>query len=914
MSLFIKRNIVLFLIVILQMFFVIVAFADEPASKESSWENGMQLDLGKLLDIDISTGSFLDLDLKKSPVNLTVISNDKIYNSGAVTLSDVLEIYVPSFQYMYNRWNGDIWAIRGVTSDLNDKVLFLVNGIKMNLQARNGAASEMNLGLFGDIERIEILQGPAGMVYGSGAIAGVVNVVTYRSKKSSGDISVHGRTNKNVGANSWNNAFGLEGVSHTQIDSNISLTVSAGYRMDEGNGDGKTLLYGYQDWPENTEYSQAWPSKGAHGKTPGNIRASIDLKYKDFSLYARYTKQQNSTSSMFGRYPWDESKGVYTEPLKYGTYWDEIADTLIKPVEIITDNSTPFDTINDTIIYKNWSDTVTIDSKSGLQDYVNNKNIDIKKSNDENCPPIEIDGKLYTYDELGSKYSQANQTRRFNMDNIAVEAKYKLKLQKNSLNFKAGLILNQNQSFFENNGFNDTRAPWSTDFFWPDLMWSTYGEKRYYGSALFMLKSVPTFQSASGFEYRYDDIGSDFQGRNMEWGSESMHVVSPVVYHNISIYTENYYEPIDMVSILLGLRYDKHTRTDGVLSPKIATVLTPSPDHVIKLLWQMSSNNGDANSYEFNGSHYNFDGTINETHVNNADGTGLITDTNAVVIVPTKEELQSLKPEKSYSFELMSSHNFFNNLLHFYPAISYNVLKDNFVWNGALQRKVNIGNYNAFNLEATVEVTHKKFNIGLSHSFQRPVNTNKDQMAEYTIPTLTFDSVQVNPTTGKTMYKMSVDNDNLITKKVPLLKEFVTYDGQNFLNIVTNTTKLNADYTPINLLTFSTNMRIFWGFAGREDVNKTIFDGGDSSAQANADYLGFDGSDGILKSIAVKWNIGTHLNLPGDFKISLFFLNVLGDRENNNAIRWQNMVSNLKQRKYYTTDTRAIELRINKKF
>ncbi len=48
----------------------------------------------------------------------------------------------------------------------------------MNHESRDGAMAEISLGLLGDVKRVEVLRGPGGLVYGSGAIAGVINVVT----------------------------------------------------------------------------------------------------------------------------------------------------------------------------------------------------------------------------------------------------------------------------------------------------------------------------------------------------------------------------------------------------------------------------------------------------------------------------------------------------------------------------------------------------------------------------------------------------------------------------------------------------------------------------------------------------------------------------------------------------------------
>lgn len=190
-----------------------------------------ELSLGELLAVELSSGSFLELDYKKSPVSMTIITSEMIKYSGARNMSELLEIFVPGFQYMYNKWNGTLWGMRGVANDRHTKLIYLVNGHKMNAQARDGFQGEVVLGLLNDIERVEVLRGPAGVIYGSGAIAGIVNVVT----KKTG--------NKNAQVNT-----GFTTPREAEIDvtlfgspsDNQKVSFSAGYHKSKGTGLHKT--------------------------------------------------------------------------------------------------------------------------------------------------------------------------------------------------------------------------------------------------------------------------------------------------------------------------------------------------------------------------------------------------------------------------------------------------------------------------------------------------------------------------------------------------------------------------------------------------------------------------------------------------------------------------------------------------
>lgn len=263
---------------------------------------GEELSLAALMDIKLQTGSFLELDLSKSPLSMTLIDRTKIRTSGARHLSELLEVYVPGFQYMFNKWNGALWGMRGVANDRNTKFIFLVNGHKMNTEARDGAFQETELGLLGDIERVEVLRGPAGLVYGSGAIAGIVNVVTRTSDKDQTEVEADFGTGSNFAQKSW----GVDARAFSVPAEGQSIVATLGFRQSEGVGNGISRIYGMGSWPfpGNQYVTNGVPTDGSYGATPGNWRTSLDWKWNDFRLYTRVTHQVSEAGGFFIRDPW----------------------------------------------------------------------------------------------------------------------------------------------------------------------------------------------------------------------------------------------------------------------------------------------------------------------------------------------------------------------------------------------------------------------------------------------------------------------------------------------------------------------------------------------------------------------------------------------------------------------------------
>lgn len=250
-------------------------------------------------DVELRTGSFLDLDLKESPVSLTLITSDQVQISGARHLSELLEIYVPGFQYQVNKWNGIIWGMRGVGPSRNTKFIFLVNGHKMNHESRDGAMSELDLGMLSDIERVEVLRGPAGLVYGSGAIAGVINVVTKDVDEVNNSLETNITATK---MEAHGSQFELN--YNKRINDDFKLGFHVGARYSEGVGQENSRIWGRGSWPYpawiTTDVPQGGvPTTGSAWSTPGNFKTGITAEYKKLKLYSRITHQVTNASGWF---------------------------------------------------------------------------------------------------------------------------------------------------------------------------------------------------------------------------------------------------------------------------------------------------------------------------------------------------------------------------------------------------------------------------------------------------------------------------------------------------------------------------------------------------------------------------------------------------------------------------------------
>ncbi len=145
------------------------------------------MDLDQLLDVKVVTATQHLQKTSDTPANVTVITAEQIRKWGIHDLNEALRL-VPGVNVYQNYFGYQHVNFRGVAQDLyTNKALFLVNG------------HPTYDSLFGDargsyvpieaIERIEVIRGPGSVLYGTNAMAGVVNIITKQNGDNSGGLT-----------------------------------------------------------------------------------------------------------------------------------------------------------------------------------------------------------------------------------------------------------------------------------------------------------------------------------------------------------------------------------------------------------------------------------------------------------------------------------------------------------------------------------------------------------------------------------------------------------------------------------------------------------------------------------------------------------------------------------------------------
>ncbi len=140
------------------------------------------------LDSILITSSRIDLPFSKNSRTITVISNLDIQNSTATNVNDLLQgiAGVDIRRRGVDGMQADIY-IRGGNFE---QTLILIDGIKVE-DPQTGHHSLNSMIPLENIERIEIIKGPAARIFGQNAFSGAINIVTKKLKKDAVNLALN---------------------------------------------------------------------------------------------------------------------------------------------------------------------------------------------------------------------------------------------------------------------------------------------------------------------------------------------------------------------------------------------------------------------------------------------------------------------------------------------------------------------------------------------------------------------------------------------------------------------------------------------------------------------------------------------------------------------------------------------------
>lgn len=173
--------------------------------------NLADLSLEELVNIEVTSVSKRAERLTNAAASIFVITHDDIHRSGARSLSEALRL-APNLQVA--RVSASAYAIsaRGFNSSARNKLLVLIDGRSVYSPLFSGVFWDVQDVMLEDIERIEVISGPGGTLWGTNAVNGVINIITRSATNTQGEVLEAGAGNREYeGAVRHGGTFGTNG-------------------------------------------------------------------------------------------------------------------------------------------------------------------------------------------------------------------------------------------------------------------------------------------------------------------------------------------------------------------------------------------------------------------------------------------------------------------------------------------------------------------------------------------------------------------------------------------------------------------------------------------------------------------------------------------------------------------------------
>ncbi|MGZ5198446.1 MAG: TonB-dependent receptor plug domain-containing protein [Telluria sp.] len=172
--------------------------------------------LEQLSDILVTSVARQESRVADAPAAVFVITGSDIARSGATTLTEALRL-APNLQVARRDASGYAISARGFSTTLSNKMLVLIDGRSVYSPLFSGVYWESQDVRLADVDRIEVISGPGGTVWGANAVNGVINVITKSARdtqggqlKANAGEDEHGgsvRYGGKLGGNAWYRAY-----------------------------------------------------------------------------------------------------------------------------------------------------------------------------------------------------------------------------------------------------------------------------------------------------------------------------------------------------------------------------------------------------------------------------------------------------------------------------------------------------------------------------------------------------------------------------------------------------------------------------------------------------------------------------------------------------------------------------------
>jgi iron complex outermembrane receptor protein len=170
------------------------------------------LSVDDLMNVEVTSVSKKEQKVADTAAAVFVITQEDIRRSGATSIPEVLRI-VPGLDVA--RINGNVWAItsRGFNGQFANRLLVMIDGRTVYTPLFSGVYWDVQDTLLEDVDRIEVIRGPGGTLWGANAVSGIINIITKDAIETQGTLlsAAGGAREGSSGAGRFGGAIGHSG-------------------------------------------------------------------------------------------------------------------------------------------------------------------------------------------------------------------------------------------------------------------------------------------------------------------------------------------------------------------------------------------------------------------------------------------------------------------------------------------------------------------------------------------------------------------------------------------------------------------------------------------------------------------------------------------------------------------------------
>ena len=220
------------------------------------------------------------LNINKSPAVISVLHADELQKLGITDLYTALET-VPGIEVSMGMGGAKQINMRGNKSLVTDKLKFMIDGININAEVSGANHFYLNMPIE-NIERIEIIRGPASALYGSFAHIGVINVITKVATQKKNTLFLRSSSEN----------YNTLGFTQHITTEDIKIALSGSF-IDNNKE---------REYRNYSLLPSSLPFTSYEDYTTSSLAFHLDF-YEDFSFTSRYLEQKTQNNFGYGAWP-----------------------------------------------------------------------------------------------------------------------------------------------------------------------------------------------------------------------------------------------------------------------------------------------------------------------------------------------------------------------------------------------------------------------------------------------------------------------------------------------------------------------------------------------------------------------------------------------------------------------------------